>query len=290
MFRILAKRFISSLGDHAYNSVFYYYLHLRCGVIPKPLNLRRPASFNEKIIYLKTKVKYPNAEQYADKLAVREYVRRVGGDQYLIPLLGEWTSADEIDFTVLPDQFVLKTNHGSAMNIVCHDKGVLDILEARRQLNDWLKINYFDLGREYQYRNISPKILAEELIVPEDGGELRDYKIFCFNGEPKFVQVDVNRHTNHTRNFFDCDWNKLPFTILYPAYVGAIEKPSQLEVMLALARKLAQPFIFARIDLYTEREKVYFGEITFHHGGGFEPVMPPHYADVLGDLIEIGAV
>lgn len=287
--RTLLKRAICFLGDSFYNAFFYYYIHMRCMVFPPPLNIKKPVTFNDKIIYLKTKVKYPNAYIYVDKLLVRDYVADVVGSQYLVPLFGVYKSSKEINYNLLPNEFVIKTNHGSAMNIIVHDKRRLNIKNTNSMLDNWLKINYFNLGRDYCYKDINPCILAEEMLRSEDGGELKDYKIFCFSGKPKIIQVDIDRHIDHTRNFYDLEWNRLPFTILYPTYKGHIQKPDVLEEMLWVATRLSKKFIFARIDLYVEKSKIYFGEITLHHGGGFEPILPKKYGKIIGDLINLDA-
>lgn len=286
----LLRRFVAGLGDYWYNTISYYYLHLRSGALPSLLRWRSPKSLNDKIIFLKTRYRYPQAHTYADKLLVRDYVASVAGDKYLVPLLGVYGSSAEINYDTLPDKFVLKANHGSAMNIICHDKQTLPFGEVGQVLDGWLKINYYEIGREYQYKDIAPKLFAEQMIIAEDGGEVKDYKVFCVHGRPKFVQVDVDRHTNHTRSYYDIDWNRLPFTILYPAYGGEVEKPRKLSEMLWLADRLANPFVFARVDLYAEGDRIYFGEITLHHGGGFEPILPREYARSLGNLIDLGAL
>jgi hypothetical protein len=235
-------------------------------------------------------VRYKEACRYADKLAVRDYIAKTIGNEYLIPLLGSWSLAQEIPYDSLPNRFVLKTNHASGTNVIVNDKKGLDVDAVSQKLDGWLALNYFDVGREYQYKDIVPRILAEEMLVTEDGTELKDYKIFCFHGEPKFIQVDIDRHTNHTRNFYDLDWNQLPFTILYPGYDGVVSKPHSLDEMIGIARKLSSDFVFSRIDLYNTDKKIYFGEITFHHEGGFGPILPKDYAYILGDYIDLGKI
>lgn len=286
----LLRRIVTACGDSFYNTCNYYYLHLRTRVLPPRLHLRKPVTFNDKIIYLKMHMRYPDAYRYADKLLVRDYVASTCGPRYLVPLVGTWKSSSEIDYEALPDQFVLKTNHGSTMNVLCHDKRTLNIGEVNRTLDRWLRTNYFDIGREYQYKDIEPRILAEQMLTPEDGGELKDYKVFCFHGEPRFVQVDIDRHTDHKRNFYDLDWKRLPFTILYPGHEDDVPRPGPLQEMLHVARVLSQPFVFARIDLYVVAERIYFGEITLHHGGGFEPILPRRYARILGNYIDLDII
>jgi hypothetical protein len=281
------NRIIAACGDRFYNHFFYYYLHLKKGVYPKFPSFKKPETFNEKIIFLKTKVKYPEAHKFADKILVRSYVENTVGKEYLIPLIGTYNSAGEIDYTSLPDRFVLKANHGSGMNILCNDKARLNIKKANEALEAWLQVNYFDVGREYQYQGIMPRLLCEELLLDENDKELKDYKLFCFRGEPKFIQVDIDRHSNHTRNFYDLEWNRLPFSILYPQFAGPVTKPDKLDEMVGVARALSQLFIFSRIDLYYVKNRIYFGEITLHHGGGFEPITPKLYDRILGGYIDL---
>jgi hypothetical protein len=285
--KTLFRRLISRLGDKYYNIINFYYLHLRRGVLPYCLNIKNPATFNEKIIYLKTNVKYSNSHVYADKLKVRNFVKQVSAGKYLVPLLGVWESSKDINYKELPNKFVLKTNHGSGMNIVCMDKKLLNIKRINQKLEKWIKTNYFDIGREYQYKDIKPRILAEKMLVTKGGKEPNDYKFFCFNGTPKFIQVDIDRHTNHTRSFYDINWNHLPFTILYPPYTGELVKPEMLSEMLDLAEKLSQRFIFARIDLYSIERNIYFGEITFHPEGGFGPILPREFDLLLGGYLKL---
>lgn len=273
------------LNEHAFNRFFYYYLHIKGRAIPRRLNLRNPTTFNEKTIWLKMNQRYPLAGVYADKVRVKDFVREVAGDKYVIPTLAVHDAVNDIDFTALPEAFVLKANHGSGWNIICPDKTKLDADGARRRLRGWLRMNYFDVGKEYQYRNIQPKILVESYLEDTAADPLIDYKIFCFSGEPLFIQIDADRHTNHTRNFYDLEWNLMPFTTCYPLGTKKLARPSALDEMLALAQKLAKGLVFARIDLYYHRDRVFFGEITLHHGGGFEPFFPREYDLALGQYI-----
>lgn len=283
----LLRRLLVSSGDTAYNLVSYYYLHLKNGVVPPALNVRDPRAFNEKIIYLKTRYRHPDAHLYADKVLVRDFVREAIGTQYLIPVLDVYDDALDIDFSSLPQRFILKANHGSTWNILCRDKGSLDIASTRKTLQNWLHTNYYSIGREYQYKYIKPRIIAEQLLEAEGGEELKDYKIFCFDGEPKFIQVDVDRFTNHKRVFFDLHWNRLPFSILYPPYQGKVDAPTSLQEMIFVAHKLSRGFPFIRVDLYESSKRVYFGEMTFHHEGGFAPIKPREYDQILGAYIRL---
>lgn len=281
------KALLPRLGPVAFNHLSYIYLHFRSGVWPPLLSFSNPTRFNEKLIWLKMNYRAPNASLLADKLAVKSFLLGVIDERHIIPTLGVYQTADEINFEELPVQCVLKTNHGSGFNVIVKDKNAVDQSEVKRKLNKWIKINYFDETIEYQYKDIKPLIFAERFLCPNDGGDLRDYKFFCFDGIPKVVQVDCNRHQEHQRNFYDLDWNRLEFTSLYPPYARTIQKPEKLDLMVELAKTLSVGLPFVRIDLFECQDEVYFGEITFHHGGGFEPILPECWDFKLGSFIDL---
>lgn len=273
-----------------YNYFFYYYLHLKNGAFPPSLNLTYPKTFNQKIIWLKLFVRYSNAPILVDKILAKEYVKERIGQDHVIPNIAIFDSAEDIDFNALPDSFVLKANHGSGWNIICHNKDNLDIPVVKSKLNNWLKTNYYAIGKEYQYRNIKPQILCEEYLPNTVENPLVDFKFFCFHGVPHFLQVDLDRFSNHTRNFYDIrddGWILMPFTTLYPIGSNKITRPDCLEEMLQIAAILSKDLIFSRIDLYVHNNRVLFGEITLHHGGGFEPFLPKEYDYYLGQFIRI---
>ena len=278
---------MKSMNEESYNRFCYYYLHLKCGHIPKVLNLRNPTTFNEKTIWLKMFQRYENAHILADKILVKELVKDTIGEEYLIPTIAVFDSVSQIDFDKLPLAFVLKANHGSGWNIICEDKKKCDFIGMAKKLDKWLNINYYDIGKEYQYRNIVPKIICEMYLRSSRENPLVDYKIFCFSGKPMFIQVDLDRFTNHTRNFYDLDWNLIPFTTLYPLGKRKLPRPEALNEMLSIAEKLSKGLKFARVDLYFHKEASYFGEITLHHGGGFEPFVPRKYDRILGEYITL---
>lgn len=276
------QRLVSALSEPIYNRLLYYYISTKQGQRPKRLDLRHPQTFNEKTIWLKMNYQEPNATLLADKVRVKDFVRATIGDRYVIPSLGVYRSADAVDFSALPASFVLKANHGSGWNIICRDRSTLDVGLTRERLARWLRSNYYDLNKEPQYRDIEPRILAETYLENTLERPLVDYKVFCFSGKPVCVQVDLDRFTNHTRNFYDCDWQYLPFTTLYPLGPGNTPRPETLDEMLSVARSLSKNLVFARIDLFNYEGRVFFGEVTLHHGGGFEPFVPPEYDLILG--------
>ncbi len=275
------------MGQRVFNTSIYYYLHARKLSIPHWLNLRNPRTFNEKIIFLKCNYRHPNASQIADKVAVRSYVQSRIGDKYLVPLIGVYQSPEEIAHETLPSQFVMKPNHGSGWVIICRDKSSTDWQAAKKQLASWLSQNYYDLGLEYQYRDIARCIIVEKFLQGSADQEIPDVKVFCFDGKPKFIQIDKDRHTNHTRSFYDTNWGELPFTMLYPRIPHPLPRPHFLEEALEIAKSLSIGFPHVRVDLYAEKSQLFFGELTLHHGGGFEPIQPRKYAKTIGDMIKI---
>lgn len=273
------------IPDESYLKLMYY------SNIGKKLNIDIPKTFNEKIQWLKL---YDRKELYrklADKYEVRSFVKAVCGDKVkLIPLIGVWNSPEEVDFSILPESFVLKCNHNSGKGMcICKDKGKLDYKFALENLKRGFREDYFWIGREWQYRNIEKKILVEKYMVDDSGSELKDYKVFVFNGKAMYIQVDYNRFTNHRRNFYDCKWNYVPFTTLYstdPNYkVNCPWCLRELKEYAELLTKAAGTPPFLRVDFYIIKNEIYFGEITFHHGSGMEPFYPAEYDEILGKMI-----
>ncbi len=219
----------------------------------------------------------------ADKVLVRDHIKNMIGEKYLIPSLGIYKNAKEIDFEKLPQRFILKTNHGSGWNIICRNKSTFKKKRAIKLLNRWLGFNAYYLSREKQYKIIKPLIICEELLE----FEIYDYKFFCFGGKAEFIQVDIDRFTNHKRAFYNLQWQKLPFSIRYEISEKNLAKPTQLEEMERVAAILSKNFQFCRIDLYIHNNQVYFGEITLIPGGGNEPFLPQEYDKKIGELIAI---
>lgn len=242
-------------------------------------------TYTEKMQWEKLYDKNPIKADLSDKYVVREWVENKIGNEYLIPLLGVWDRFDDIDFSTLPDKFVLKTNHGSATNIIVKDKNALDKKRARSMFTDWLDTDYaYICGFELHYSDIKPKIIAEAYLET-DLGELQDYKFLCFDGKPYFCWVDIGRYSKHTRNVYDLEWNLQPWNqMTYGVYDKEIEKPKNFEKMVEIAQVLCEGFPHVRVDLYNVNGKIYFGEMTFTNGSGFEPIVPESYDKMLGDL------
>lgn len=250
------------------------------------LNLDKPQTFNEKIQWLKLYDSTPLKTKLADKYLVREWVKEKIGKQYLIPLLGVWNCFDEINFSQLPDKFVIKTNHGSGWNKIVTDKSSIDFAQLKKQFDTWMNTNFaYKASLELHYMKITPKIIVEKYI--ENDGDLYDYKFLCFNSQPRFVWIDVGRYTDHRRNIYNLDWELQPFTIAYKQTDGPIAPPKKLKEMAALAEKLCQGFSHVRVDFYEIDDQIYFGEMTFTSGNGGEKFTPEEYGKILGDMIAL---
>ena len=247
-----------------------------------------PETFNEKIQWMKVHDVNPLKTRLADKYLVRDWIKEQIGGEYLIPLVGgPWKSADEIDFDSLPDRFALKANHGCGMNLIVKDKSKLDIPQARSLCNSWLNTVYGCIGMETQYFHIPPVLIAEQY-MEDESGNLNDYKVFNFHGEPKVIQVDFDRFSNHHRNLYSADWEFIKGEINDASDPNReIAKPETLNEMLEIAKKLSKPFAHVRTDFYLINNRLYFGEMTFSHGGGTEKFKPEALAREFGGWLKI---
>jgi len=224
-----------------------------------------------------------------DKYVAKKYVTDKIGEEYIIPTLGVWDSAEDIDFDKLPDQFVLKCNHNSGGLVICKDKSKLDIAAAKDRLSKALKQDFYKFGREWPYKNVPRKILAEKFMVDESGFELKDYKFFCFNGQPKFFKIDFDRFQNHRANYYDMEGTLLPFAEVecMPNPERKFELPSKFQDMVAIVSSLSANIPFVRIDLYNINGQIYFGEITFYPASGFGIIEPIEWDIKIGSWINI---
>lgn len=251
----------------------------------KKINLDDPKSFNEKIQWLKlnTYNNNPTITQCADKYAVREFVKEKGCEELLIPLIGVYTNVNEIDWNNLPEQFVLKCNHGCGYNLICTDKDKLNIEEEIKTINKWMKDDYWKHRAEVNYKYIPKKIIIEKFIE-NNGKQIEDYKFYCFNGKVIYTMVCCEREDKHAKYYFyDRDWNLIPFSkdALRVDENFAICKPKLLDKAIEYAEILSSPFPFVRTDLYILDDKIYFGELTFTPAGGLDD-------DLLDGDIEMG--
>ena len=261
----------------------------------QPLDLEHPKTFSEKTQWLKLYGHLDEQRDLVDKYKVRDWIREKVGEEYLIPLLGVWDRFDEIDFDKLPDRFVLKTNHGAGWNYIVQDKSKLDKADAKAKFDLWTKLNftYYQGGLELQYEHIQPKIIAEQFIE-NDGGDLYDYKLCCFGGEPKVIIYIMNRYVDADERIicFDTDWNVLPFNLFTPLeQPDDIPRPKNLEKMVEVARTLSQGIPFVRVDLYALNDgTIKFGEMTFTTYSGIAPWHPESANEYMGSLIHLPGV
>lgn len=242
------------------------------------LNLENPQTFNEKIQWLKLYNKNPEYTKMADKFAVKEYVSHIIWKEHIIPTLWVWDKFDDIDFNKLPTQFVLKCTHDSWSFVICRDKKTFDKNMAKKILQFGLNHNYYYKYKERVYKDIPPRIIAEKYLVDEKWVDLKDYKVFCFNGEPKAIQVDLDRFLNHKINIYDLDRNLLPFEFSCSSDKHhRVEKPNQLDKMLKLAKDLSNNIPHVRVDFYLLNDKIYFWELTFYHWAWIEKFNPDNW-------------
>lgn len=276
-----------SMSDKKYLEMLYKH------TMKKKLNLSNPKTFNEKLQWLKLNNREDLYTSLVDKYEVRKFVGELIGDEYLIPLLGVWDSFDEIDFNLLPNKFVLKTTHDSGGVVICKDKSVFNIQNAKDLINSSLEKNYFFIGREFPYKNVKPRIICEKLIENKYGTLPNDYKFNCFHGKVDNVMVCVGRDSGHPKfYFFDSDWTLLKYN-----YTGiqvpndfSLEKPERIDEMFSLAKLLSENLPYARIDLYCEDNEIYFGEITFYPQSGFDFNLLPETDLLFGSMIDLNKV
>ncbi|MCL2639970.1 MAG: hypothetical protein FWD53_03905 [Phycisphaerales bacterium] len=249
------------------------------------LDWNKLVTFNQKLQWLKLHDTTPLKTQLADKYRVREWVANKIGEKYLIPLLGMWERAQDVDFNTLPDKFVLKANHGSGMNIIVHDKTKLNIKKTRKTLKSWLNRVYGHIGLELQYRDMKPCIVAEQYIE-NIAGDVSDYKFMCFNGKVEVWWIDSGRFGDHRRSFFNLKGEPLNVKINLYEPIDNPKVPDNYQKMIEIAEKLCAEFKFVRVDLYNINGQILFGEMTFTPASGVYRVSPPEYAVHLGSLIQ----
>ena len=254
----------------------------------KILDLENPCSFSEKQQWYKLYSNNPLMAQCADKHDVRQYIIDCGYEDLLNEQYGVYDSVKDIPINSLPDRFVLKAAHASGWNLIVRDKSSINWKHEKRTMKLWLKQNIYWSGREWVYKNLKKRIVAEKYLEDESGG-LLDYKFYCFNGKPAFLQVEVGRFTDeNTRNFYDLDWNLLPFGKGMPHNPNiTIPAPSGFEEMKKIAKDLCTPFSFVRVDLYQADGKIYFGELTFFPAGGAADFIPFEYDEIVGKMWDI---
>ena len=268
------------------NDELYIKLRYFSGMKKFP-DLQHPRTYNEKLQWLKLNDKHTEYTRLVDKYAVKEYIEKLNWGGKTIPTLGVWDRFDDIDFAQLPNQFVLKTTHDSGGIVIVKDKGKMDMQKARKKLEKSLQRKYFLMSREYPYKDVKPRIIAEKFMVDESGTELKDYKFFCFNGEVKFLFVATDRPFDTRFDFFDADFNHLPFKQGHPWAKKEIKKPANFEEMKRAAAALSKGMPHVRVDLYNINGEIYFGKLTFFHFSGVVPFEPAEWDEKIGDYLKL---
>lgn len=276
------KNLSHMLPDWLYLCLKY---HKRTGLC---LNLRKPKTYTEKLQWLKLYDRKPLYTTLVDKFAVKKYVAQKLGEEYIIPLIGVWDDVNDIDFDALPDQFVMKCTHDSGGLEICKDKLTFDFDSAKQRIDKILKQNFYWVSREWPYKNVPPRIIIEKYMQDSETGELRDYKFFTFNGIPKVMYIATGRGTGETYgDFFDMDFNHLDMSIDHKTAPVMPQKPHNFEEMKKAAQKLAEGIPQVRVDFYEIDGRVYFGEMTFFHCGGFERFHPETLDGIWGEWVDL---
>lgn len=281
--KVLLRLCGSCLNDKNYYRIQYFSI---LGKIP---NIDNPSLYTEKLQWLKLYDHNPLYTKIVDKYEVKQYISKIIGEEYIIPTLGVWNSPGEIDFANLPNKFVLKTTFGGGGDgvAICKDKDNTDINSLRDKISKSFKTNPYLRAREWPYKNVPHRIIAEQY-MEDDSGELRDYKFYCFDGVPKVMLVASNRFTNHNFNYFDMDFNVLPITSAMGSHADiSFERPACFDEMKDIAAKLSAGFAHVRVDLYSCQRKVYFGELTLYDSSGFDDLNSEEWNQRFGDWLKL---
>lgn len=291
--RDIGKSFLYHFGGWFPDALYLWLMYFfQTG---KRLHLKHPKTFNEKLQWLKLHDRKPEYSTMVDKYAVKDYVANIIGKEYIVPTLGVWDSPEEIAWDELPSQFVLKTTHGGGSKgvIICRDKEKLDKAKAISSLRSAMKRDLYKNFREWPYKNVKPRVIAEEYLQdnpstsPRQGG-LKDYKFFCFNGVPIYCDVISGRWGQLISDHFDMKWNHLPFIYKnIPMAQTVPERPQNFETMRQLATKLSTGHPHLRVDFYEVNSKVYFGELTFYSASGFGQLTPEEWDEIWGNMINL---
>ena len=266
-FRVNAKQGLYKKMDDAAFLKRYY--KARTG---REIDLDHPKTFNEKLQWLKLHDRNPRYPEMVDKVKVKQIVSSIIGEEHIIPTYGVWENFDDIDFDTLPNQFVLKCTHDSHSVVICKDKNKFDVRRAKKTLTRALRKNYYQQSREWPYKSVQPRILAEKFMVDESGVELKDYKVLCFDGVPKLIELHQGRFSDrHYQDFYDLNWNKTTICNIHEEMSPAVApKPVCLDEMIKFSQMLSKDIPHVRVDWYVINEKLYFGELTFYDASGFD--------------------
>lgn len=293
----IVQNFFRWLPDKPYLQLLYRFK------MGHRLDLKSPKTFTEKIQWLKLYNRKPEYTLMVDKYAVKKYVADIIGEKYIIPTLGVWDKPEDIDWDALPNEFVLKTTHGGGSGgvVICKDKKTFDRNKAILTLRDSMNSDIYRSLREWPYKDVKKRVLAEKYMAPKDMVnnpiyDLSDYKFFCFNGEPKYCQVIRDRHSKESIDFYDMNWRHQEFVGLNPVTssgknlvngVNPVPRPLLLDDMICVCHKLSKNMKFVRIDMYVIDNRIYFGEITFYPASGMGLFNPDKWNEELGNLISL---
>lgn len=283
-FRLLLpiiRKFPFFISDKLFVKIAYF------ATIGKILNITNPTTYNEKIQWLKLNDRKPIYTMLVDKFSAKKLVAKIIGEEYIIPTLGVWDRFEDIDFDTLPNRFVLKCTHDSGTVILCKDKNFFDKKKAKERIVKAQKSNFYWTWREWPYKDIKPRIIAEEYLVDECGNELKDFKFFCFNGMPRAMYIASERQVKTKFDFYDLEFNHLPFVNGYENSKSKITKPLGFDQMIELSKIISKDFIHVRVDFYDINGKVYFGELTFYHWSGMVPFKPEKWDRIFGDWLDL---
>ena len=287
----IIQNFFGWLPDKTYLQLLYRFK------MGHRLDLNHPKTFTEKIQWLKLYNRRPEYTLMVDKYAVKKYVADIIGEKYIIPTLGVWDKPEDIDWDALPNEFVLKTTHGGGSGgvVICKDKKTFDRNKAILTLRDSMNSDIYRSLREWPYKGVKKRVLAEKYMAPKDMVnnpiyDLSDYKFFCFNGEPKYCQVIRDRHSKESIDFYDMNWRHQEFVGLNPIAsngINPVPRPLLLDDMICICHKLSENMKFVRIDMYVIDNRIYFGEITFYPASGMGLFNPDKWNEELGNLISL---
>ena len=287
---LLDQKRILTLKDETYLKLLYK------KTLQKELNLNNPKTFNEKLQWLKLYDRNPKYTIMVDKYEVKKYISDIIGEEYMIPTLGIYEKFEDIDFSKLPNQFVVKCTHDSASTVICKDKNNFDYIGARKKINNCLKKNYFYIGREWPYKNVKPRIIIEEYMENADGTAIDDYKFYCFDGKTNYVMICRERETGNPKfYYFDREWNLQKNMSndgmkISEMEANKINKPGNLGKMFEIAEILSKNIKFVRTDLYYINNKIYFGELTFFPTGGIDTTRTKECDEILNNSLCLNVV